>query len=428
MTSSLPRDPRYRRPCLDNVEKVEKYQKGGLHPIHIGDNFKDGRYCILHKLGYGGFSTVWLARDNHQDELVSLKVLTAEASLQRQELLILRHLDGHIRSDLRRNSIIVVFDDFIIEGPNGAHLCLVSQAGGPNISMISDSPGEIGGTRRLCASLARKLARQLVDAVGFLHDRGVVHGDITPRNVLLRLRGIDTWSTESIYKQLGPPMKEDVFSFSGGKPDDCAPQYLVESVSFSQLDSHYISHQALLIDLGEAFLDPSPPMQGVGTPVSYCSPELMLEKKASKASDIWALACTVFAIRAGCPLFESFLGSSDEVLEEIVRIVGPLPEPLRHLGGKTGLVSKDHGQWNGSVLMDHIKEIGVYDQESFEYDDSRESRDYHTLREPLGEGIGVQEATDPTDLLRGMLDYSPGDRLSAEEVAKHPWFRHASYG
>ena len=219
-------------------------------------------------------------------------------------------------------------------------------------------------------------------------------------------------------------MKEDVFTFSGGKPDGCAPQYLVESASFSHVDSHYISHEALLIDLGEAFLDPSPPIHGVGTPVSYCSPELLLGKKASKASDIWALACTVFEMRAGFPLFESFVGSRAEVLEAMVRIVGPLPEPLRYLGEESGLLAKDHAQLDGSALKDHIQEIGVYDQESSEYDDNRGSRDYNTLLEPLGENINIQEATDLDDLLRRMLDYTPGNRLSAEEVTNHPWFRH----
>ena len=134
------------------------------------------RYCILHKLGYGGSSTVWLARDNHQDKLVSLKVFTAQASLQRKELLLLRHLDERIRSDLRRNSIVVVLDDFTIQGPNGEHLCLVSQVGGPSLSAISDSPGQIAGTSRLRASLARQVSRQLANLMGLLHDAGVVHG------------------------------------------------------------------------------------------------------------------------------------------------------------------------------------------------------------------------------------------------------------
>lgn len=44
-------------------EKLSRYKPGGYHPVHLGDLFKDGRYKIINKLGFGGFSTVWLARD-----------------------------------------------------------------------------------------------------------------------------------------------------------------------------------------------------------------------------------------------------------------------------------------------------------------------------------------------------------------------------
>ena len=51
------------RPIHAATEWIEDYHPGGLHPIHIGDTFDGGRYKILRKLGYGSFSTVWLARD-----------------------------------------------------------------------------------------------------------------------------------------------------------------------------------------------------------------------------------------------------------------------------------------------------------------------------------------------------------------------------
>ena len=46
------------------AEELSKYSPGGYHPIRLNDILHDGRYQILHKLGFGSFSTVWLARDN----------------------------------------------------------------------------------------------------------------------------------------------------------------------------------------------------------------------------------------------------------------------------------------------------------------------------------------------------------------------------
>jgi hypothetical protein len=48
---------------LFTQEPVSKYRPGGFHPVRLGDTFKGGRYTIHHKLGWGGFSTVWLAKD-----------------------------------------------------------------------------------------------------------------------------------------------------------------------------------------------------------------------------------------------------------------------------------------------------------------------------------------------------------------------------
>jgi serine/threonine-protein kinase SRPK3 len=44
-------------------ESMLGYRPGGYHPVCLGDTFKGGRYKVHHKLGWGGFSTVWLAKD-----------------------------------------------------------------------------------------------------------------------------------------------------------------------------------------------------------------------------------------------------------------------------------------------------------------------------------------------------------------------------
>lgn len=48
---------------VEEAEQLHRYRFGGYHPVRIGDRFKGERYKILHKLGFGGFSTTWLARD-----------------------------------------------------------------------------------------------------------------------------------------------------------------------------------------------------------------------------------------------------------------------------------------------------------------------------------------------------------------------------
>ena len=52
---------------LGNPQPVEeqtltRYQQRQYYPVRIGDRFED-RYLALANLGYGGYSTVWLARD-----------------------------------------------------------------------------------------------------------------------------------------------------------------------------------------------------------------------------------------------------------------------------------------------------------------------------------------------------------------------------
>lgn len=48
--------------CGLDAESLEYHRTAGFHPVHLGDTFKDGRYRVIHKLGHGSFSTVWLAR------------------------------------------------------------------------------------------------------------------------------------------------------------------------------------------------------------------------------------------------------------------------------------------------------------------------------------------------------------------------------
>lgn len=48
------------------------YHQKHYYPVKLGDVF-NGRYRIIAKLGYGAYSTVWLARDERLLRLVSNK-------------------------------------------------------------------------------------------------------------------------------------------------------------------------------------------------------------------------------------------------------------------------------------------------------------------------------------------------------------------
>ena len=59
----------------EEEEDEQEYCAGGYHPVSLGDTFKEGRYTVVKKLGWGHFSTVWLARDAQSSAYVALKVV-----------------------------------------------------------------------------------------------------------------------------------------------------------------------------------------------------------------------------------------------------------------------------------------------------------------------------------------------------------------
>jgi len=47
--------PRFLLAGVGDTEDLERYERGGFHPVHLGDRYDDGRYKVIHKLGAGGF-------------------------------------------------------------------------------------------------------------------------------------------------------------------------------------------------------------------------------------------------------------------------------------------------------------------------------------------------------------------------------------
>ena len=157
---------------------LKGYQKGGYHPVQLEDTLGGGRYDIVHKLGSGGFSTVWLARDNETQQFVSLRTLTASASQENKYIEMLRYLDHHSRRGEGRNNIVCITNTFQLEGPNGTHTCHASDVAGPSMAQLIQNAWQVTGSRELRGTLTRSLAKQLAEAVCCMHSAGMIHGGL----------------------------------------------------------------------------------------------------------------------------------------------------------------------------------------------------------------------------------------------------------
>lgn len=363
-------------PFTNQVENLYRFR--GFHPVHLGDGYKENRYLVIHKLGHGGFATVWLGRDQVRKRYVALKVLASEVSQNCPEVDILRRL----RSSPEHSGkayIMSLLDHFWIHGPNGSHLCVVSQVAGPSIKQFNRYSG------RLRASVARKVALQVTMALDYVHSAGVVHGgiyrgistkmtsanrltDFTSSNILLKLANIDKWSVEQIYERLGKPQTRDLAATPGTSPESAMPRYIVNAINMNEIEPQWLSDQIIIIDFGLAFLQDQSSLD-MGTPKSYYAPELLFDDARSVSSDVWALGCALFEIRTGTSLFHyKSRPSRNQILISMVNVLGDLPERWwseweegRKWYKKKMNDGEEHAEPNTGSLYHQILETGSND-------------------------------------------------------------------
>jgi hypothetical protein len=157
---------------LPDTELVNEYRPGGLHPVHLGDKFHDGRYEVKRKLGCGAFGTVWLVQDHVASGFAALKVMRADAD--RRELGILRHLKTKC-ADID-DYVVRLLDNFEHTGPNGVHQCIVTEVLGPSLAGIEDDLEDSFPDEVLPPDVAQSISLQIARGLARLHVAGVVHG------------------------------------------------------------------------------------------------------------------------------------------------------------------------------------------------------------------------------------------------------------
>jgi len=167
---------------MEDIEPFERYTVGDYYPVRIGERFCSARYHIVHKLGHGSYSTIWLARDEILAKYVAIKFCVS--GLDRpSESTILKALWDEGRRGGEEHIGATLFpellDEFEVEGPEirgtkRKHRCLVTT---PAMMSIAEAR-EASPYRYFQLPVARAIAAQIIQAVAFMHSRGIVHGGV----------------------------------------------------------------------------------------------------------------------------------------------------------------------------------------------------------------------------------------------------------
>jgi serine/threonine protein kinase len=154
-------------------EHPYKYGPGGFCPIELGDRIAN-RFTILHKLGYGGFATVWLVRDEERrhGRYVALKVVSADWSEDPkfESTKVVDPLRAHERDNESPLLFVLELERVFHTSRNGRHLCQVFPVLGPALASLNTA------YFRLYPSFVRTFAQQFAHALDVMHTLGVCYG------------------------------------------------------------------------------------------------------------------------------------------------------------------------------------------------------------------------------------------------------------
>jgi serine/threonine-protein kinase len=223
-----------------------------------------GRYLVQAEVGRGGAGVVYRALDRLVGERVALKVLRPEVLDARgdararlaQELRLARRVSHRnvVRThDLAEHAGVPFVTMEYVEG---ASLRAVLRARGPL-------------DERAAAALAAQLAR----AVAAAHEQGVVHGDLKPENLLVRVDGllkVTDFGVASLARH-GPaapaaPGERRIAGAIVGTPEYLAPEVLLGARPDAGADLY-----AMGVVLGECLTG--------GTPFQVDTPRAFLARK-----------------------------------------------------------------------------------------------------------------------------------------------------
>lgn len=212
-------------------------------------DFKFGK-----ELGEGSYSTVILATDKITSKQYAVKVLDKRHIIKEKKVKYV-NIEKHALNRLSdRLGIISLY--FTFQDKDSLYFVLDYASNGELLTLIKKY-------NTLNEESTRHFGAQILDAIKYMHDNGVIHRDLKPENILIddqmRVRITDFGTARLLEK----------------KNDDSEDYPIdVRAKSF------------------------------VGT-AEYVSPELLESKYCGKPGDIWAFGCIIYQMIAGKPPFRA---------------------------------------------------------------------------------------------------------------------------
>ncbi|KAJ5577537.1 protein kinase [Penicillium hispanicum] len=328
-----------RSTSFDPNEKIEEetlqwYSPDRFYPVKIGEVFRS-RYQIIGKLGFGGYSTVWLCRDLKQHVYVALKVYECDSDHGKREKKMYDHLrnvkTNHTGSILVRHAL----DDFQITSADSSYSyqCLVH----PPLAMSLHELQNLIPEKVLPENLVKPTLIHILLALDFLHaEAHIVHTDISARNIML---GVEDQSI--------------LVEFEEAEKSNPSLQKIIEDrviYSSRRLGIPKVHGRPILSDFGEARFTSTlgSPWEDV-QPFMYRAPEVVLRMPWNHKIDIWNLGVLAWELFEQRQLFrarDSDRNRSDSHhLAGMIAILGPPPKSLVHNSEYGSRFFDNEGNW-----------------------------------------------------------------------------------
>ena len=171
-----------------------------------------GRFEIRRTLGRGAQSVVYLGFDPHLQREVALKTLRVSSQEEARQLLA----EARAMSGLRHANIVPVYEAG--ESAGQPHLVFEYVPGGTLAERIQRGPTP--------PEEAVGLMLPILDALAHAHDRGLVHRDVKPANILLAVDGEPRLMDFGVAVQLAAREGDDDTRGLAGTPAYMAPEYI----------------------------------------------------------------------------------------------------------------------------------------------------------------------------------------------------------